>query len=417
MFIPFQGRGLILLLIAVLAMVLVNLGIDYGPSFMHGIDDDDSTFVAIGLVAGFLTYLFSKFACPRQEQHLIDEETGESVILKQRHALFFIEVKYWAILFPVFTLFALVDFPETSSWSGHRDLRRAFRSEVSTAAEVFCPKQISDGMFQRDTALSSDGTLFLYTLQAGRSSRIMFSELQSQEWSEPVPVSFGGMWHDLEPAFVPGTHQLYFASHRPLPDETASGDANLWRTAWMDGTWVEPVPLTDINTDGDEYYPSLSSDGTLFFTSKKQTAAAGENIWMAKALGDGFQPPTVLVGGVNTDQNEFNAAIHPDGNLLIFGSVREDGPGGGDLYFSRRNSDDTWGEAALLSMEINSERLDFSPFFDPSGDVLWFTSTRLGEHDTFDGGLRDIRKTYRGAGNGQGDLYRIRMYFDDIEQG
>ncbi|PCJ51710.1 MAG: hypothetical protein COA70_13755 [Planctomycetota bacterium] len=417
MFIPFKGRGLVLLLIAVVAAVLVNLGVDYGPSFMHGIDDNNRTFVVIGIVAGIFTFLFSKFACPREEQRLIDEDTGESVILKQRHSLFFIEVKYWVVLFPAFTLLALIDFPETDSWSGHRDLRRAFRSEVSTQAEVFCPEQISDGMFQRDAALSSDGTLFLYTLQAGRSSRIMFSENRLKEWGEPTPVSFGGTWRDLEPAFLPGTHQLYFASHRPLPDETLSGDANLWRTEWKDGVWAEPVPLNEINTEGDEYYPSLSSDGTLYFTSKREAATAGENIWMAKATGDGFAMPVALEGGVNTDQDEFNAAINPQGDLLIFGSVRKDGPGGGDLYFSRRNADDAWSEAHLLGIEINTERLDFSPFFDPSGDVLWFTSTRIGDHDTFEGGLKTIRKTSRTAGNGQGDLYRIRVYFDDIEQG
>ena len=125
--------------------------------------------------------------------------------------------------------------------------------------------------------------------------------------------------------------------------------------------------------------------------------------------------PVALEGGVNTDQDEFNAAINPQGDLLIFGSVRKGGPGGGDLYFSRRNADDAWSEAHLLGIEINTERLDFSPFFDPSGDVLWFTSTRIGDRDNFEGGLKTIRKTSRTAGNGQGDLYRIRIHFDDLE--
>lgn len=409
MYIPFRGRGLFLLLIGSLALAVGMLVNEHGPPLLRDFADDDSSLITAGVVAGILTFLFSKYLCPRAEQRLMDEDTGESFVLKQRHSLFFIEVKYWTILFPLLSLLALVDFEESSSWIGSRDLRKAFQSQVTTEAEVFCPKQISDGMFQRDIALSSDGTLFLYTLQAGRSSRIMFSQNQANAWSEPTPVSFSGEWRDLEPAFLPGSHLLYFASHRPLPNETANGDANLWRTEWKGGVWLDPIPITEINTDGDEYYPSLSSDGTLYFTSKAETEAAGENIWGAKASSTGFEKPAPLHGGVNSDQDEFNAAINPAGNRIVFGSVREDGPGGGDLYLSRRDANGVWEAAELLGPEINTERLDFSPFFDPNGEVLWFTSTRLGPKSTFEGGLRDIRKTSRAAGNGQGDLYRVRL--------
>ena len=292
MFIPFRGRGLFLFLLGVLAVALVKLAADHGPSSLSGLKDEDIAFVAMGFVTGFLTFLFSKYACPRAEQRLIDEETGESLVLTQRHSLFFIEVKYWVVLFPLLSLLALVDWEEGSDWIGHRDLRAALQSEVTSKAEVFCPKQISDGMFQRDIALSSDGTLFLYTLQASRSSRIMFSHKHENAWSEPAPVSFGGEWRDLEPAFLPGSHQLFFASHRPLPQEAANGDANLWRTEWKEGAWVEPTPIVEINTEGDEYYPSLANDGTLYFTSKAATDMAGENIWSANASATGFDKPT-----------------------------------------------------------------------------------------------------------------------------
>lgn len=301
------------------------------------------------------------------------------------------------------------------NWSGHRDLRTAFLSAPGEEAEVFCPEQISDGMFQRDVALSHNRDLFLYTLQAGRSSRIMFSQYENEAWSEPAPVSFGADWRDLEPAFKPETLELFFASHRPLPGETESDDANLWRTEWKDGIWIAPTPVTEVNTDGHEYYPSLTADGTLYYTSQLETETAGENIWSALATADGFGNPTPLQGGVNTDYDEFNAAVNPAGSLILFGSAREDGPGGGDLYVSRRNSDGTWAEAKLLGPQFNTARLDFSPFFDPNEKDVWFTSTRLGSKDTFQGGLKEIRRTSRAAGNGQGDLYRVRGGLNPVD--
>ena len=47
----------------------------------------------------------------------------------------------------------------------------------------------------------------------------------------------------------------------------------------------EPVPLNEnINTSGDEFYPSLASNGNLYFTATKEEGIGREDIYTASFL-------------------------------------------------------------------------------------------------------------------------------------
>lgn len=296
----------------------------------------------------------------------------------------------------------------SKDWEHNEAFAEALVEVAGPQASLFAAGILSDGMYQRDTAISSDYDHFLYSLQQGRTSRMMHMHRQEGGWSEPEAVPFSGSWRNLEPAFKPGTMDLFFASDRPLPDEEEAGDFNLWRTRWEGDDWTEPTPLPEVNGAGNEFYPSLTADGFLFFTSAREGGVGGEDLWMAAPDGSGFHPPQALGAGVNTAGDEFNAAVDASGTLLCFGSVRDDGPGGGDLFLSRREGEGPWQTATLLGADVNTEQLDFCPFFDPDMDVLWFTSTRPSNVES-SLNLSDLKEAWGGPGNGSGDLYRIDL--------
>jgi len=276
------------------------------------------------------------------------------------------------------------------------------------APQLFAPGLVSDGMDQRDSALSSDGGLFLYTLQQGRRAIILQVVKSDGVWQEPQAMPFTGAWHDLEASFRPGTRELFFASDRPLPGEEEAGDFNLWRCHWQEGAWTKPVPLPpEINGDGNEFYPSLSATGDLYFTTAREGGAGGEDIWVSGFSPGGYVAARPLPGLVNQSGDEFNAAVNPAGNRLVFGAVREEGPGGGDLYWSTRQADGSWGAASLLP-GVNSPQLDFCPFFDPREEVLWFTSRRP-QLATPALDWSSAREQWSAPGNGLGDLYRMPL--------
>jgi len=281
------------------------------------------------------------------------------------------------------------------------------------AATLFAPGLISDGMDQRDTAYSAEQNHFLYTLQMNRDARIMHVHKTLGIWRVPETASFSGKWRDLEPAFVPDTLDLYFASNRPLPGEEEAGDFNLWRTAWHAGAWTEPIPLEQINTEGNEFYPSLTSSGDLYYTTELEGGAGGEDIWVARAdrsaPSHSFQLPTPLGAGVNTPGPEFNAAIDPSGMYLAFSSVREDGPGGGDMYVSKRLDSGEFGPASLIAGDVNTDALDFCPFFYGTDGELWFTSRRAGDPPSAQLALPGVREAWTSPANGLGDLYRVKL--------
>ncbi len=267
---------------------------------------------------------------------------------------------------------------------------------------------ISDGMDQRDCALSFDGEHLLYTLQMGRQARIMHAQRSALGWGMPMTATFSGEWRDLEPAFQPQTMLLYFVSNRPVEAGAEAGEFNIWRTRWADGQWQHAEHIADVDAAGNEFYPSLTASGDLYFTAEREGGAGGEDIWLARADGDRFAPAVALGAGVNSAGAEFNAAIDPSGTYLVFGAARADGLGGGDLYISKRGDDGNWGTAELMAGAINTPHLDFCPMFRGTGGEIWFTSRRPIKREKAQD-LASLKSQWQSAGNGLGDLYRIKI--------
>ncbi|WP_103866441.1 hypothetical protein [Aquimarina sp. I32.4] len=54
----------------------------------------------------------------------------------------------------------------------------------------------------------------------------------------------------------------------------------------------------------------------------------------------------------------------------------EDGIGSGDLYISYHSTEGTWSKSKNLSAKINSDKMDYCPFYDSKTQILYFTSKR-----------------------------------------
>jgi hypothetical protein len=80
----------------------------------------------------------------------------------------------------------------------------------------------------------------------------------------------------------------------------------------------------------------------------------------------------------STPNGEVRPALSPDGRTLLWGSTdRAGGPGGWDVWMSRRSGDArSWGEATPVSFDTGAK--EFDPAFDPSGRWVYFFSDRSG---------------------------------------
>jgi outer membrane protein OmpA-like peptidoglycan-associated protein len=155
----------------------------------------------------------------------------------------------------------------------------------------------------------------------------------------------------------------------------------------------EPINLGDsINTSVSEYFPTITLDGkTLVFT--RRVNHFNEDFFESVRNGGSWGKSSVLLGNINTNQNEGAQNISQDGQWLIFtGCNFRDGYGSCDLYISYLTSEG-WSTPENLGNRINTEFWDSGPSLSPDKRDLYFASRRPGGY-----GGSDIYVSHRTAG-------------------
>ena len=259
-------------------------------------------------------------------------------------------------------------------------------------AEIFAPGLVTTGTYTRDVAMTPDGSeLYFGVLLGPVAAIIQIRRGPDGVWGEPevAPFSTDSRFFNLEPAISPDGSRFMFLSTRVEGREPEADEMRAWvnQDIWAmdrkaDG-WGEPYNLgAPVNTDDSEFFPSMTRDGTLYFT--RAPADGGESYVYRSRLRDGvYLEPERLGPRVNSTSNQFNAFIAPDESYLILCTGdREDTLGGTDYYVAFRSSDDRWSEPINLGPVVNTERAgEFSPYVSPDGRYLFFMSTRLGARD------------------------------------
>lgn len=279
--------------------------------------------------------------------------------------------------------------------------------------EVFAPFVISTGLYERDIAISSDNKEVFYTLGDYRQIRRILVRVSQSEsgWDRKEVLDFSGMYDDIEPFLSTDGKKLYFVSNRPVNGDTTRQDYNIWFVERTADGWTTPEPLPDvINSVKDEFYPSVAANGNIYFTATRQIGPGSEDIFLSKFIDGKYTVPEPLDSAVNTVTYEFNAYVTPDESLIVFSSYgRKDDLGGGDLYYSLRDSSGRWLQAVNMGTTVNSEKLDYCPFIDSKRGNFYFTSERNYQARKRFKSISDIELFANRPMNGAGDIYRITI--------
>jgi Tol biopolymer transport system component len=243
---------------------------------------------------------------------------------------------------------------------------------------LFAPNIISNDLGNRDMAISPEGDELFYTIQYGRGliSVIMHSKKMNGKWSKPEIASFSGIYNDLEPAFSFDGTKLFFVSNRALNNGNATKDYDIWFVTKQNGEWIDPQNIGAlVNSEKDEFYPSLTKNGDIYFT--RAVDGREEDILFCKFSNGKYKEAQALPDVINSVNDEFNAFIDPDEQFIIFSVYgRKDDNGGGDLYISKKNENGEWMPAKNLKMPVNSKYLDYCPYITPDKKYFFFTSNR-----------------------------------------
>lgn len=104
MIIFWQGLGLLALAIPFVLLLLTNYVLD--EVFGHGFysSHDYSPLIAMTISAVTVWFVGKKLNTNEPERVLIDQATGEKIILRKKHTFFFIQLQWWALIYIIFGL-------------------------------------------------------------------------------------------------------------------------------------------------------------------------------------------------------------------------------------------------------------------------------------------------------------------------
>lgn len=280
------------------------------------------------------------------------------------------------------------------------------------SAVLFAPGIVSTREAERDACFSPDGSEFYYSMTGLPHFVILEMKLENGKWTGPAVARFSGYYSDIEPSYSPDGKRIFFSSNRPL-DETGEPkpDFDIWYVEKTGDGWSEAVNIgLPVNTEKNEFYPSISNDGTLYLTASYEGSMGFEDIYKSELVDGKYTEPVNLGAAINSNLYEYNSFIAPDESYIIYsGHGRRDGFGSGDLYISFRQEDGSWSTAVNMGERVNSAFLDYCPYVSPDGKYLFFSSNRKAGKPYSETGTtyEQLLKALESPENGLGDIYWI----------
>jgi Tol biopolymer transport system component len=282
----------------------------------------------------------------------------------------------------------------------------------TTAVEpqLFGENVISTGDDESHPAFTADGKT-LYFLKNDPSFNhwtIVVSREQNGKWSTPEVAPFSGQFADADPFIILDGERFFFISTRPVNGK-AKGDTDIWMMKKKGAGWSEPEHLAAVNSETNEWLPTVSKNGNLYFGSERPGGKGKCDLYVSRLVDGKYQAPENLGEPINTAANEVEPFIAPDERYIIFaGTGLPESRGAYDLYVSFRR-DGAWTKPVNLGDKINSAAWDFAPKVSPDGKWFFFTSNRGFAGKPLEKRLsyKELLEKLHSPGNGLRDIYKI----------
>ena len=195
-------------------------------------------------------------------------------------------------------------------------------------------------------------------------------------------------WHDGPAAISADGNIMYYGSESFNESEFQKNKAKklkfgqiyLYKATKDGDKWGNAKPLPFNSKEYSVRNPSISKDGkTLYFSSDMPGGLGGEDIWKVSVDGETYGTPENLGSNVNTEGNESFPSIQDD-NILFFSSNGRQGFGGYDVFKQNTNTNE---KASNVGEPVNSQKDDFAFSYNLQKNVGYFSSNREGNDDIY----------------------------------
>lgn len=162
--------------------------------------------------------------------------------------------------------------------------------------------------------------------------KIYQATLKNDKWTNIKELPFNSNDYSVaHPALSSDNKTLYFASDMP----GTLGESDIFKVKINgDGSFGTPVNLgKDINTEGRETFPMITTENELYFASDGHPGLGGLDIFVSKLDKNGNFGTVLNVGEpLNTSKDDFAFLINEKTRTGFVSSNREGGEGNDDIY-------------------------------------------------------------------------------------
>lgn len=272
---------------------------------------------------------------------------------------------------------------------------------------AFSPSYYNGGLIFTSPAAKGDEDP--YTNKA--YTDLYFSKKEGVQWSTPAPVEgVNGKYHDAAGAVAPGGNSMIFTRSFQLNggalagnDQRVSNTQLYMSELGAEGKWEKPrvVPFSDA-----KYmyaHPAFSPDGQiLYFSSDMPGGQGGMDLWETKMTGGSWGTPKNLGTDVNTKGDEVFPTIKGD-DELYFSSDAHQSLGGLDINSTRRING-VWGVPVHVSYPINGSTDDFGMIWNEDSKGGFLSSDRSGSDRIYSFTAEDTRLEMVGLVTGKDSM-------------
>jgi outer membrane protein OmpA-like peptidoglycan-associated protein len=201
---------------------------------------------------------------------------------------------------------------------------------------------------------------------------------------EKIKGEVNTIYHDGPATFSSDGSKMFFSRNNYYKGEKGKDDKGvnnlkIYQAKLVNGLWST---IKGVHFNNDEYsvgHPSLSSDGKkLYFTSDMPGGIGGSDIYVVDVNDDGtLGTPNNLGKIINTEGNEMFPFIHNEGTLF-FSSDGHLGFGLLDVFATIADENNDIINTLNLGEPINSSKDDFSYYLSQEGFDGYISSNREG---------------------------------------
>jgi tetratricopeptide (TPR) repeat protein len=163
-----------------------------------------------------------------------------------------------------------------------------------------------------------------------------------------------------------------------------NGQKDIFQSKYIDKVWSQPEAVTKINSSSNETGVTISADGKyLYFSSDREGGNGKYDIFQCVKLGRNWSKPKNLGVTINTSFSEISPFINPDGKTLFFSSNGySSGMGGFDIFYSELKDNGTWTKPESMGYPINTTNDDVN-YYIIGGQTRYYSTIRE-EKDSYE---------------------------------